>query len=126
MPKINQVVVMNTPINLPSDLEQEEIETRAESLFVKADAIEQQYKTLKAGIDTLPQALLHKAFKGELTDQLDSDGDAKELLEEIKALKDRTGKVIKSKVNKIANKKVKPYSETEEVLGMVAEEHYKK
>lgn len=113
-------------VNLPTTKEQQEIVSRVESLFTKADAIEQQYKALKVSIDTLPQALLHKAFKGELSEQIDSDGDARELLEEIKALKDRTGKVIKSKVNKIANKKVKPYSETEEVLGMVAEEHYKK
>lgn len=126
MPKINQVVVMNTPINLPSYLEQEEIETRVESLFAKADVIEQQYKVLKASIDNLPQAILHKAFKGELSEQLDSDGDAKELLEEIKALKDATGKIIKSKTNKRAIKTVTPYSEMEEVIGMVAEEQYKK
>lgn len=126
MPKINQVVVMNTPINLPSYLEQEEIETRVESLFAKADVIEQQYKVLKASIDNLPQAILHKAFKGELSEQLDSDGDAKESLEEIKALKDATGKIIKSKTNKRAIKTVTPYSEMEEVIGMVAEEHYKK
>lgn len=111
---------------VPQLEEQQEIVSRVESLFTKADAIEQQYKTLKVKIDTLPQALLHKAFKGELSEQLDSDGDAKELLEEIKALKTATGKIIKSKTNKRATKKVKPYSETEEVMGMVAEEQYKK
>ena len=118
--------ISQLPIYLPPLQEQQEIVSRVESLFARADAIEQQYKTLKTSIDTLPQALLHKAFKGELTEQLDSDGDAKELLEEIKALKDATGKVIKSKTNKRATKKVKPYSETEEVMGMVAEEQYKK
>lgn len=111
---------------VPSFEEQQEIVHRVESLFTKADAIEQQYKALKAKINTLPQALLHKAFKGELTEQLDSDGDARELLEEIKALKAATGKVIKSKTTKNTAKKVKPYSETDEVLRMVAEEHYKK
>lgn len=111
----------NLPILFPSVLEQQEIVRRVESLFATADAIEQQYKTLKASIDNLPQALLHKAFKGELVTQLESDGDAKDLLEEIKALKTATVKVIKSKTNKKAAKKVKPYSKTEEALGMVAE-----
>ena len=113
-------------IPIPPIEEQQEIVRRVESLFDSAGAIEQQYKTLKDKIDTLPQAILHKAFKGELSKQLDSDGDAKELLEEIKALKDATGKVIKSKTNKRAIKTVKRYSETEDVLGMVAEEQYKK
>ena len=58
--------------------------------------------------------------------KLESDGDAKDLLNQIKALKTATRKVVKSKTNKIAIKKVKSYSEMEEVLGMVAEEHYKK
>jgi type I restriction enzyme S subunit len=88
MPKINQVVVMNTPINLPSHQEQQEIIHRVESLFAKADAIEQQYKSLKAKIDTLPQSILHKAFKGELSEQLETDGDARELVEEIRSLKE--------------------------------------
>lgn len=116
MPKINQVVVMNTPINLPSDLEQEEIEIRVESLFAKGDAIEQQYKSLKTKIDTLPQAILHKAFKGELTEQLDTDGDARELLKQIQELKNSA---VKPK--KATTKKVKNYPEGDGVLGMVAE-----
>lgn len=96
MPKINQEVVSKTPIDLPSIKEQQEIVTRVESLFTKADAIEQQYKSLKSSIDTLPQVLLHKAFKGELVSQLDSDGDARNLLEEIKALKNVVVKKNKS------------------------------
>ncbi|WP_407509573.1 restriction endonuclease subunit S [Elizabethkingia anophelis] len=38
-------------------------------------------------IDSLPQAILHKAFKGELVPQLPMDGDAKDLLDEIMKLK---------------------------------------
>lgn len=116
MPKINQAVVMNTPINLPSDLEQAEIEVRVESLFAKTNDIEKKYKSLKEKIDSLPQALLHKAFKGELTEQLDSDGDAKELLKQIQELKNSA---VKPK--KATTKKVKNYPENEGVLGMVAE-----
>lgn len=101
----------NFLIPIPSPKEQQEIVSRVESLFAKADAIEKQYEGLKTKIDNLPQALLHKAFKGELTEQLDSDGDAKELLREIEGLKAVSGKV--KKVGTV----VKEY----EVLEMVAE-----
>lgn len=75
------------PVPLSTIVEQQEIVHRVESLFAKADAIEGRYQTLKAKVDKLPQAILHKAFKGELVPQLPTDGDAKDLLEEIMALK---------------------------------------
>lgn len=68
--------------------EQQEIVSRVESLFAKADAIETRYKNLKAKIESLPQALLHKAFKGELVTQMPTDGDSKDLLAEIIKLKE--------------------------------------
>lgn len=114
--RVTKEFIENYTINLPSFNEQQEIVRRVESLFVKADTIEKQYKNLKEKIDTLPQALLHKAFKGELTEQLDSDGDARELLQQIQELKNT---VIKTK--KATTKKVKNYTENEGVLGMVAE-----
>jgi type I restriction enzyme S subunit len=46
--------------------EQTEIVRRVEALFSKADAIEAQYKKLKEQIDQLPQAILAKAFRGEV------------------------------------------------------------
>jgi type I restriction enzyme S subunit len=115
--------IKDLSIEIPSMVEQLEIVSRIESLFAKADAIEQQYKALKAKIDTLPQALLHKAFKGELTEQLDSDGDARELLKQIQQLKNNVVKPKKATV-----KKTKKYAEEDEVLGMVAEpvKFYKK
>ncbi|OCA77044.1 hypothetical protein BBI01_00845 [Chryseobacterium artocarpi] len=84
---INQQDIKNVRINLPPLKEQQEIVSRVESLFAKADTIEKYYKTLKEKIDSLPQAILHKAFKGELVPQLPTDGDAKDLLEEILKLK---------------------------------------
>lgn len=74
-------------INLPPFQEQQEIVRRVESLFEKATAIEQRYEQLKSQIDSLPQAILHKAFKGELVPQLDSDGSAVELLREIEEMR---------------------------------------
>lgn len=102
--------------------EQQEIVSRVESLFAKADVIEKKYQSVREKIDNLPQALLHKAFKGELTEQLESDGDARELLQQIQELKNST---VKPK--KATSKKVKKYPENETVLGMLAEkaENYK-
>ncbi|WP_241330639.1 restriction endonuclease subunit S [Chryseobacterium arthrosphaerae] len=74
-------------INIPILSIQQAIVEKIESLLTKADIIEKRYKTLKEKIDRLPQAILHKAFKGELVPQLPTDGDAKDLLEEILKLK---------------------------------------
>lgn len=72
--------------------EQQEIVRRVESLFSQADVIEQQCLSLKQKIDNLPQAILHKAFKGELVEQLPTDGDARDLLHQIEELKQLTKK----------------------------------
>lgn len=72
--------------------DQQEIVRRVESLFKQADAIEQQYISLKQKIDNLPQAILHKAFNGELVEQLPTDGDARDLLRQIEELKELTKK----------------------------------
>lgn len=96
MPALKELRILLPPIN-----EQQQIVSRVENLFAKADTIEEQYKTLKAKIDALPQAILHKAFKGELSKQLDSDGDARDLLKEISSLKELVVKrKSKSSINK--------------------------
>lgn len=87
MDVLNMGILKKLPIPIPSTEEQQEIVNIVENLFSKADAIEKRYKTLKEKIDNLPQAILHKAFKGELVPQLPTDGDAKDLLEEILKLK---------------------------------------
>jgi type I restriction enzyme S subunit len=84
---INLGILFKVPFPVPPLREQQEIVRRVESLFEKATAIEQRYEQLKVQIDTLPQSILHKAFKGQLVEQLASDGSAVELLEEIKKLK---------------------------------------
>jgi type I restriction enzyme S subunit len=97
------------PIYLPSLKEQHEIVSEVESLFTKADCIEKEYKNLREKIDSLPQALLHKAFKGELSEQLESDGDAKELLKAIADLKNI--KVTKPKTYKVPKEKLRLVAE---------------
>lgn len=86
--RIDLTMFKSFPIAVPPKEEQTEIVKRVEHLFAKVDAIEAQYQRLKTKIDSLPQAILAKAFKGDLVEQLDTDGDAKELLEEIQKLKE--------------------------------------
>lgn len=100
---INSTEVKRLLIYLPSSInEQQEIVNRVESLFAKVAVIEQQYKCLKSKVDTLPQSILHKAFKGELLEQLPTDGDARDLLKEIEGLK----KQVKNKKQPTRKKKV--------------------
>ncbi|GAK95514.1 type I restriction-modification system [Nonlabens tegetincola] len=115
LPKINQKGLNQIPVPVPPLEEQQEIFRRVESLFEKATAIEQRYEQLKSQIDTLPQAILHKAFKGELVPQLDSDGSAVELLEEIEEMKAKSKPKSKSKNKRSVRAAV------ENGLGMVAE-----
>ena len=86
-PSLSMATIREIIVLFPSIHEQKEIVRQVESLLKKADQIESKYKTLKAKIDQLPQAILAKAFKGELVEQLPTDGDARDLLEEIQKLK---------------------------------------
>ncbi|WP_435139082.1 restriction endonuclease subunit S [Formosa sp. A9] len=113
-PNLNLSKIKNWKIQLPPLQEQKEIVNRVESLFAKADAIEAQYQSLKTKIDSLPQAILHKAFKGELVPQLPTDGDAKELLKEIEKLK------AEAKPKKKSTKK-KTYTKTKTSIPQAAE-----
>lgn len=56
-------------LQIPSSYEQEKIVKRVDAFFGLADKIESQYQSLKAKIDQLPQAILAKAFRGELVGQ---------------------------------------------------------
>ncbi len=87
LPKVNQKGLNNIPVPVPPLKEQQEIVKRVEILFAKADKLEEHFNALKIKMDHLPQAILNKAFKGELVAQFDSDGDAKDLLVEIERLK---------------------------------------
>lgn len=68
-PALNGVKVGEIFVNLPSLMEQKEIVKRVDELFAIADKIESQYQTLKAKFGQLPQAILAKAFRGELVGQ---------------------------------------------------------
>jgi type I restriction enzyme S subunit len=89
---INSKEIQNLNIPAISIEKQLEIVRRLESLFAKADEIEARYQKLKEKINHLPQAILHKAFKGELVEQLPTDRDARDLLDEIKKLRKKLKK----------------------------------
>jgi type I restriction enzyme S subunit len=79
-------------VPIPKLEEQKEIVRIVEYLFSIADAIESQYHVLKQKIDNLPQALLAKAFRGELVPQDPDDEPAAVLLEKIRNEMGKLGK----------------------------------
>ncbi|MGY6523479.1 MAG: restriction endonuclease subunit S [Mongoliitalea sp.] len=66
---INTTEIKSLRIPLTSVENQRAIIDRIEMLFNLADKIESKYASLKAKIDQLPQAILAKAFRGELVEQ---------------------------------------------------------
>ncbi|MFC2188506.1 restriction endonuclease subunit S [Fulvivirgaceae bacterium LMO-SS25] len=87
---INQHDVKSIYFNLPELAEQEEIIRRVDGLVDYIKSIEYQYKSVKAKIENLPQAILNKAFKGELVPQDPNDEPASGLLKRIQ--KEKVGK----------------------------------
>ena len=87
-------------MSLPQLAEQTEIVRRVEQLFSYADSIEQQAKAAKERVDNLTQAILAKAFRGELTtdwraanaDLISGDNSAEALLARIQAERAQSAK----------------------------------
>lgn len=88
---------MGLPVKYPTLKEQIEIVTKVEALFAKADAIDSFFVILKEKIEWLPQALLAKAFRGELVPQDPNNEPASVLLEKIIAAKSDMAKPAKAK-----------------------------
>jgi len=66
-PNLNLNKIRDISVLLPPLEEQTEIVNRVEQLFTYADQIEQRVKDAQARINHLTQAILAKAFRGELT-----------------------------------------------------------
>jgi type I restriction enzyme S subunit len=66
MRNLSQSNFLSIEFNQPPLNVQQEIVQRVKVLFSKADSIESQFKKLKEQIDQLPQAVLAKAFRGEV------------------------------------------------------------
>jgi type I restriction enzyme S subunit len=75
--------ILDFEVPVPPLSEQHEIVRRVESLFSKADDLEAQYKAAMELIESLPEIILSKAFRGELVPQDPNDEPAFGLLERI-------------------------------------------
>lgn len=68
-PNLNAEKIKSIKIPLYNLESQKEILKKIDEMFLFADKIESQYQSLKAKIDQMPQAILAKAFRGELVAQ---------------------------------------------------------
>lgn len=88
------------PVMLPPLAEQHEIVRRVEALFAVADQIDARFQKAQAQVDKLTQAVLAKAFRGELvpTEHELAQREGREyepaalLLERVRAERERNGK----------------------------------
>ncbi len=70
MPKINQQIVSNTPIVVPSSEEQQEIVRILDSLLAKEQHVKEAAENVLNQIELMKKAILAKSFRGELTRHL--------------------------------------------------------
>lgn len=118
--KLSQKNMNGILIPVPPKEEQKEIVRKVEELFHFADSIEARYQKAKAWFDKLPQAVLAKAFRGELVPQNEKDEPASELLKRIQEEKHTISKPPKTTALKAKRRKSYTIDEDEE-LRMVAE-----
>jgi type I restriction enzyme S subunit len=83
--KLNRKAMDRIPVPVPPLPEQEEIVHRVHELFALADQLEARYAKAKAHVEKLTQAILAKAFRGELVPQDPNDEPASVLLDRIRA-----------------------------------------
>ena len=103
-PIINRGIWDTIVVPLPPLAEQHRIVERVNTLMKKIDVlqtIEDELQSLKQALPgNMRDAILQAAMQGKLTEQLESDGTAEELLEEIKQEKEKLikeGKIKKEK-----------------------------
>lgn len=83
MPKINQKVVLETPVILPSKGEQTEIVRILDNLFAKEQQAKESAEAVLEQIDIMKKTILARAFRGELGTNDPAEENAVELLKEI-------------------------------------------
>ncbi len=95
-PSLSMGQIRKASLPLPSIEEQVEIVKRIDGLFLFASQIEQRLADAQCGIDKLMQAILTKAFRGELVDQDPNDEPASELLTRIQIEREAAVKLAKA------------------------------
>lgn len=113
IPNLTLEIISNYLIPLPPLAEQHRIVARVEELLAKIDELEKVENELKAlhqaFSSDMKTALLQAAMQGKLTEQLPEDGNAEDLLKQIKAEKEHL--VTEKKIKK--EKSLAPISEDE-------------
>ncbi|QFS45885.1 restriction endonuclease subunit S [Nostoc sphaeroides] len=112
MPKINQQVVMNTPVFIPCIEEQKQIVSLIQQCFTAIDCIQQQHQKAEEQLNQLNQSILAKAFRGELVPQDPDDEPASVLLERIRAEREKINNG-KQKSQRTSKRKSKTVEEQE-------------
>lgn len=83
-PRINTTQLKALTIPIPPLTEQQEIVRQVNHYFALADALEARLEQAAAMVEQLPQALLAKAFGGQLVPQAPTDEPASALLERLR------------------------------------------
>lgn len=97
---ISKKQLMEYPFPLPPLAEQKRIVEKVESIFRLLDIIDEAQKKYSADAEILKSKLISMGIQGKLTQQLDSDGTAQELFEQIQQEKQKLikdGKIKKEK-----------------------------
>lgn len=93
VPKLNQKNLNSIAVPIPPFAEQKRIAEKVDELMARVADLEQSADALaslkKAFPDDIKASLLQAAMQGKLTKQLPEDGSAEDLLEEIKAEKEK-------------------------------------
>lgn len=84
-PNLNLGILKRTRLPLPPQPEQKEIVRRLEAAFAWIDRLASEATNARKLVDHLDQAVLAKAFRGELVPQVPADEPASVLLERIRA-----------------------------------------
>ncbi|EGW41752.1 restriction endonuclease subunit S [Desulfosporosinus sp. OT] len=82
MPKINQKVVANTPVVVPTTPEQQEIVYILDDLFAKEQQAKDACTDMLGQIDLIKKSILARAFRGELGTNDPTEESALELLKQ--------------------------------------------
>jgi type I restriction enzyme S subunit len=97
VPGLNLRQIREVSVLLPSHGEQQEIVRRVNELFALANSIEKQAAAGTARVEKLTQAILAKAFRGELIPQDPDDEPASILLDRIRIAREAGSKPSKVK-----------------------------
>jgi len=84
VPSVRKTVVEEIEIPVPPLMEQRRIVARIEALFAQADILEAQVAAARRRLEQVDQAILARAFRGELVEQDPDDESASALLERIR------------------------------------------